>query len=333
MENKIKDPFFSIIIPVYNVQEYLLQCVNSILCQSFTNYEIILVDDGSPDKSPQICDKLASENETIIVIHHQVNKGLSAARNTGIHASKGKWLMFVDSDDYWDSSTALEDVYQQLCNRKVDLLLFGVKDLDCRTGKIIISRFGYDLNILHKETKNNIISYLMKSNLFPGSAWITVTNESFIKENKLFFLNGYKSEDIDWILNVFIHARSFSAVNKAFYVYRKYRDSSITGRVNEKTVKDLIFIINKWNNNFKYIDDPCVNDLTRYLAYCYLIVLINYSRLNKIDKQSVEKQVLNLSGILYKSSFLHMIIGFILGIIGINFGSLVLRKTYVLLHH
>ncbi len=91
----------SIIVPVYNVEDYLLRCINSIFSQSYRDYELILVDDGSKDKSGNICDQLGQQDNRIIVIH-QDNKGLSAARNVGLNAAKGQYVMFIDSDDWID---------------------------------------------------------------------------------------------------------------------------------------------------------------------------------------------------------------------------------------
>lgn len=88
----------SIIVPVYKVEKYLRRCIQSIICQTYSNIEIILVDDGSPDRCPEICDEYASKDERIKVIH-QENKGVSAARNAGLDAAKGEYVAFVDSDD------------------------------------------------------------------------------------------------------------------------------------------------------------------------------------------------------------------------------------------
>ena len=90
----------SIIVPVYNVELYLEECIESIIAQTYKDVEIILIDDGSTDKSGAICDKIALKDERIIVVH-KVNGGLSSARNLGIEIAQGKYIIFVDSDDYW----------------------------------------------------------------------------------------------------------------------------------------------------------------------------------------------------------------------------------------
>ena len=93
-------PFFSVIIPVYNVEKYLDQCVRSVLNQPFTDLEVILVDDGSTDSSGKMCDAYVARDSRVRVIH-QENGGLGQARNAGLHVAKGKWILFLDSDDYW----------------------------------------------------------------------------------------------------------------------------------------------------------------------------------------------------------------------------------------
>ena len=99
----------SFIIPVYNVESYLRQCVESLTHQTYRDIEIILADDGSPDGSPQLCDKLASEDSRIKVIHKE-NGGLSDARNAGLLAATGEYVVFVDGDDFWLDNNALQQL-------------------------------------------------------------------------------------------------------------------------------------------------------------------------------------------------------------------------------
>ena len=105
-------PLISVIVPVYRVEAYLERCVKSILSQTYKNLEVILVDDGSPDQCPAICDACAEKDARVKVIH-QENKGLSGARNAGINAASGEYLAFVDSDDYV-SPHFIEELYQLL---------------------------------------------------------------------------------------------------------------------------------------------------------------------------------------------------------------------------
>src|SRR5699024_3150788 len=97
-----RQPWISVVMPVYNVEKHLKKAVHSILDQSIQDFEIILVDDHSPDGCPSLCEKFAASDERIRVIHHEVNRGLSMARNTGLKEAKGKYIWFMDSDDYVD---------------------------------------------------------------------------------------------------------------------------------------------------------------------------------------------------------------------------------------
>ena len=109
-----KRPEISIIVPVYKVEQYLNECIDSILAQTFTDFELILVDDGSPDNCPALCDAAAAKDSRIRVIHQQ-NKGLSGARNAGIEIARGNWLSFIDSDDSIDR-TFCEKLYHAVKN-------------------------------------------------------------------------------------------------------------------------------------------------------------------------------------------------------------------------
>lgn len=117
------DPIISIIVPVYKVEAYVEKCINSILNQTFNEFELILVDDGSPDSCPQICDEYAKKDHRIKVIHKQ-NGGLSDARNAGIEAAKGKYLGFVDSDDYI-AADMYDSLYSIITENDCDMAICG----------------------------------------------------------------------------------------------------------------------------------------------------------------------------------------------------------------
>ena len=113
------EDLISVIVPIYNVESYLEQCIKSIINQTYKNIEIILIDDGSTDKSPKICDKYKQKDSRIIVVHKQ-NTGVSATRNIGLELSKGKWIAFVDSDD-WIEKEYLEELLLNAKKEKADI--------------------------------------------------------------------------------------------------------------------------------------------------------------------------------------------------------------------
>lgn len=124
MDINEEKPLISVIIPVYNVEKYLVRCVESVVNQTYKNLEIILVDDGSPDNCGQICDQLAKDECRIVVIH-QKNMGLSSARNSGIKIAKGEYFTFVDSDD-WILSSMVEDLYRIITESSSDMAICGL---------------------------------------------------------------------------------------------------------------------------------------------------------------------------------------------------------------
>ena len=117
----MNNPKISVIVPVYEVEEYLCECINSILAQTFVDFELILIDDGSLDSSGKICDEFAQKDNRIIVIH-QENKGLSCARNTGIKTANGSFITFVDSDDLV-ANTYLEELYNNIVSYDCDIAI------------------------------------------------------------------------------------------------------------------------------------------------------------------------------------------------------------------
>ena len=119
----MKKDLISVVVPIYKVEQYLEKCVNSILSQTYSNLEIILVDDGSPDNCPQICDNLVKQDKRIKVIH-KPNGGLSDARNVGFESSTGKYVTFVDSDDYLNYNF-IETLYNNLLNTNADMSIVG----------------------------------------------------------------------------------------------------------------------------------------------------------------------------------------------------------------
>ena len=123
-------PLISVIVPVYNVEKYLLQCIESILAHSFTDVELLLIDDGSPDCCGEICEEYAKRDNRIRVFH-QENRGVSAARNVGLENAKGKFIVFVDSDDYVLPGY-LQDLYADACMYPgTGLIIHGIKRIDC----------------------------------------------------------------------------------------------------------------------------------------------------------------------------------------------------------
>lgn len=173
------NPFFSFIIPVYNAQSSLTKCVYSILKQDFTSFEIILIDDGSSDESYEVC-KLLQQQDVRIVIIHQENRGVSSARNRGIDAAQGKYLFFVDADDFISEDT-LHVLYWKVQNSSVDICAFGYSYV--HEGKIrqtvLPKNFCGEINPA-------VLLNLIEINAF-GFAWNKIILREFLVKNQIRF--------------------------------------------------------------------------------------------------------------------------------------------------
>lgn len=274
-------PKFSFVFPIYKVEKYLEDSVSSILSQTLNDYEIILVDDGSPDKCPEICDSLAQRNDKIKVIH-KTNGGLSDARNKGTEIAVGEYIIFVDSDDKWKNHNALEHIYKIIASyNSPDVIIFGVEDFYPDKNLSVISR-SYNEN-LNQYSKSQLIHSLVKENQFPGAAWMVITKRSLLSNNNISFQKGVTSEDYDWIIKTFNKAASIKVSNQIVYQYRYISEGSITSRPRLSGIKGIHNAISNWLN------EPYKNrDLSVYLAKIYFYEILNYSGLSREDRISAK---------------------------------------------
>ena len=224
----MNSPFFSIILSIYGVEKYLDRCINSILSQNFEDYELILVDDGSKDKCPEMCDEWARKDARIRVIH-KINEGLGKARNTGMDAACGTYILFLDSDDYILPGL-LRCLRRKLMDNPSDIVFYGFKRVD-ENGKEIgcfipHPEKNYYSNV--DEIKNSLLPDFLGMNPETGivrdiriSAWNCCIRIDVLKDNNLSFVSErlYISEDIYFYIDLFPYLRSVQFVNEAYYCY------------------------------------------------------------------------------------------------------------------
>ena len=227
-------PLISVIVPVYRVEEYLERCVKSILSQTYKNLEVILVDDGSPDQCPAICDACAEKDARVKVIH-QENKGLSGARNAGIDAASGEYLAFVDSDDYV-SPHFIEELYQLL------------QDTGCAIGQC---RFSYVKGDgLVEEGDSAFCIYrgesLMEQLYGPEEkatcfvvAWNKLYRAELFKETGIRYPEGRIHEDEATTYRLFHEAKKLAFLDRALYGYYTENGGSITSVFSAKRLQWL----------------------------------------------------------------------------------------------
>jgi len=230
-------PLVSIIIPVYKVESYLNQCIDSVINQTYTNIEIILVDDGSPDRCPEICDEYAKNDSRVRVIHKE-NGGNSDARNVGIKNSHGEYLLFVDSDDWIEKSTC-EQVVSIALQESADLVFFSYirefrakskpKHLFCSDNII------FDTNAVKEKLLRRVFGLLGKELSHPEQADSIVTPwgklyKSELIKNKVEFVDHKEigSEDTVFNMHVLKNVKQAVYIDQCLYHYRKYNCNSFT---------------------------------------------------------------------------------------------------------
>lgn len=182
------NPKISVIVPVYNVEKYLRRCIDSILSQTFSDFELLLIDDGSKDKSGDICDEYVAKDVRIKVFH-KANAGVSSARNLGLDKAKGEFIFFVDSDDFLDK-THLENYSKDIDN--FDLIFQGYKLVEETTGKVMEKKTFHEIETVDFESSMYVMQQIFSLGNFFGPTWNKIFKASIISENKIRF-----KEDVD----------------------------------------------------------------------------------------------------------------------------------------
>ena len=216
----------SIIIPVYKVADYLQQCVESVLNQTYKDFEIILVDDGSPDICSTLCDDFAKQNDRIIVIHKK-NGGLSETRNIGLQYASAKYVLFVDSDDWLNDKEDLLQLANRAALTEADVISFSYTKIYERTGKFVTCLQQEKPMPKELSDKQDQALYLARKGLYIASACNKLIRLELLRNNDLFFKTGETSEDVVWCLQLLLVARSFDFFNRNIYCYRQ-RPGSIS---------------------------------------------------------------------------------------------------------
>lgn len=227
----------SVIVPIYNVKDYLRQCCDSILSQSFSDFELILINDGSTDGSYQIAQDIAREDDRILLIN-QANAGLSAARNAGLIKAKGLYVIFVDSDD-WLEKDCLKLLYKNAESMLADVVCCRGQYINslgkCKKSKRLVFNSYIE--------GDEILLDALKVKSFPTSACGKLYRADFLRANQLFFQQGIVNEDTLFSLQVACVARRVSFINDILFDIRE-REGSISRSSFERLFQDMDTALN-----------------------------------------------------------------------------------------
>lgn len=232
-------PLISVIIPVYNTEQYLSSCLKSILSQTFNNFEVILINDGSTDQSGILCDEFVKQDSRIKVFH-QENAGVSAARNVGLKYAQGKWITFVDSDD-----ELMPDGLEVMINmvqggsENVDLVLAGYDTINHCSG---ISKSTFNLPLTLKQMdRDNAIKLMYRSDFYLCFICSKLYKNSIIKQSKLLFDETiYYSEDRLFVIQYLCNCkRQINYTTESVYKYHLRSNSAMLSLVNTFNYKSI----------------------------------------------------------------------------------------------
>jgi len=248
----MEKPIFSIIIPVYKVEKYINKCIDAIINQTEKNIEIIIVDDGSPDKCPDICNEYALKDDRIIAIH-QENGGLSDARNKGINEASGQYIMFVDSDDYIDL-----DSCERLLPYTKDNVDIIATDGIAEGGKVNLKHLGVRNDIVF--TGTDYLKQTIVNGSNPMAAWLYVYRRDFLLENNLRFKKGILHEDEQFTPRAILKANRVVNTGITYYHYNIRENSIMTRPDKRKNVRDFYSTCMELSDIYDEIEDYELRD-------------------------------------------------------------------------
>lgn len=275
----MRKPDISIVVPIYNVESDLQRCVESLINQTYRNIEIILVDDGSSDNCPEICDDYAEKDSRVKVIHKQ-NGGLSDARNKGLREAIGNFVLFVDSDDFIELESC--EYFLNLYDGKSDIVVGVAKQIK-----------GEKLQFLrHKGLKSNctynskeFIINSIQHNEWYAPAWLNLYRRDFLIQNNLEYKKGIYFEDIEMLPRLFLAANLIQYVDFPFYNYIIRENSIMTSLKNETYAKDSLWIYNNWFDIFKKVND---DELKKYLNGALVKYYLSNCRAWKVNSWKIK---------------------------------------------
>ncbi len=278
--NKKNTPKVSIIIPVYNVEQYLRQCLDSVCNQTFKDIEIIIINDCSPDNSLQIIKEYQQKDDRIILVDLKQNGGLSNARNEGANIAKGKYLAFLDSDD-WVTENYIEVLYNAIEKYKTNIAIAKIIKYDNKSKTFIRNKKNmrfYNKPLRTSSDKKNI---LLSMPITMVAA--LMLEKKFVIENNIVFEKVKQAEDLIYFITLFSHNSSFVYIKDQIFFYRINRENSIVTNFNTSKNSDYVGLFNFFQHIINIFKKANSFDIYKKEIYVYLFCFF--------CKELVEKQL------------------------------------------
>ena len=275
-------PFFSIIIPVYNVEMYIGQMIDSVLRQKFTNYELLLIDDGSVDRTSIICDEYFLRYSQFIRVFHLNNQGVSSARNVGIEYARGEFLLFLDSDDIVEKNDMLSQFYQTIKQTSAELVVQGYTIRNLNNIK------GCDSICVYPErTYDWFVNQREFVDIFYNGYMFVVWNKIFRKD----IINRYhirfvdqQMEDFRFVLDYMKHIRCVHTIDYCSYCYYKRNNNSLTHKIRSNMLEDYLYIHKMLLSLFPLVERTDIHRLMFPQYYSMVLLYINSDIKNRKEQ-------------------------------------------------
>lgn len=269
--------FFSIIIPVHNSEKYLEQCVDSVLAQDCSDFEILLINDGSTDNSPKICDHYCAKDPRCQVLHRGKGKGAASARNAGTDMATGEYIVYIDSDDYIENTTFLSDIKEQ-AEKGYDLICYKFRKYYEDMDEITACTFSMPM-LMDGDSFGAYVNRLVQCDAFYCAPWTKAIRRSILTKGNVRFREGLLSEDQEWYYHVLTQADSIIGIDKSYIIYRQHKHSTSTTWT-MKNLRDTIRIITFWKEETEKatLSEDLKLAFLNSLAKLYCNLLIGYTR-------------------------------------------------------
>lgn len=286
-----EQPLVSIVSPVYNTAKYLNKCFNSVLNQNYKNIELILVDNASTDASSKICDDYASQDKRVIVTHLKENVGIAGARNKGAEIAKGKYIVFIDSDDFWVGNDGLGKLVAEMENNPgYDFLVFNVVFYNQMDDKFINDhplKLIEEKKYLDKFEKIKDFSAVTPMSV---GAWSRIIKKDFLEKHHIRF-RSIVLEDVIWSMNLFEYCNDFGVLDLYFYAYRKQNSEATSSKFNPERFFGLFETVKNIADENKNKKSKLSGVWLSYASLQLFVLIVGLYNLNKPKRDKMIKEI------------------------------------------
>jgi len=292
--------FFSIIIPMYNAREYISQCIESLLCQTMKDFEVVVVDDGSKDNSGEIIRSYMEKDSRVRLIS-QENSGQSKARNTGLRESQGEYIIYLDSDDFVMKEDFLHKVKSSIDTASAEVVMYRyVKYYDGANPRFEKSHYDFQ-GTKGIASPEKLLPLLAQKDAYYGSAWTKSIKRELLIKHSIFFDEELSCEDFDWSYRIIEKVSSIACLDEAFIAYRQ-RQNSVTTSGSYKNAEDCLLMVEKYKSRYEDVRLPLSAEMRQGLlatvAKLYCNLLLTYIRVNNKDKKFMKPRLKALAPVL-----------------------------------